>query len=84
MLNVICSVFLLDLILIICDRSLESIHQKEVDSNKLLRLQLSTAQAMAHEADEARDIVAVLRRKVNELQNVQNVINGDIFLFSYK
>jgi hypothetical protein len=42
-------------------------------------LQLQTAQALAREADEARDTAAALRRKVNALQNVQTVINGWYF-----
>jgi len=58
------------------NRSLEALHRKELDKNKLLRQQLSTAQSAARQLSDAKKQAALLQKKVNELQNVQAVING--------
>jgi len=57
-------------------RSLEALHFKELDNNKLLRQQLTQAQSTARRLTDAQKDSAALRKKVTELQNVQSVING--------
>jgi len=57
-------------------RSLESLHRKELENNKLLRQQLSSAQGSVSRLNDAYKEAAALRKKVTELQNVQSVING--------
>ena len=58
-------------------RSLEVQHRKELDNNKLLRDQLSSALSSVCQLNDAKKEAAVLRKKVSELQNVQSVINGE-------
>jgi len=58
-------------------RSLESLHRKELDNNRLLRQQLSLAQSAVRQLNDVQKETAVLKRKVTELQNVQSVINGE-------
>jgi len=58
-------------------RSLEVLHRKELDNNKLLRQQLSCAQSTARQLSDAQKDAAVLKKKLTELQNVQSVINGE-------
>jgi len=53
------------------------LHSKELDNNKLLRQQLSTAQSAVRQLNDAKKDAAVLKKKVIELQNVQSVINGE-------
>jgi len=66
-------------------RSLESLHRKELDNNRLLRQQLSSAQSAVRQLNDTQKEAATLKRKVAELQNVQSVINGEqLSCFSWK
>ena len=70
--------------IVVC-RSLESLHRKELDNNRLLRQQLSSVQATVRQLNDVQQEAAVLKRKVIELQNVQSVINGEeLPCFRYK
>ena len=58
-------------------RTLEVLHRKELDNNKLLRQQLSSAQSTVRQLSNVEKEAAALRKKLSELQNVQSVINGE-------
>jgi len=62
---------------IIVYRSLEALHRKELDNNKLLRQQLSSAQSTLRQLNDVKRDAAQLKKKVTELQNVQTVVNGE-------
>ena len=70
---------------IVVYRTLESLHRKELDNNRLLRQQLSSVQSTVRQLNDAQKEAATLRKKVTELQNVQSVINGEnLGCFSHK
>ena len=73
------SLFILTPLLLcwLVNRSLEALHRKELDNNKLLRQQLSAAQSSVRQLRDVQNEAETLRSHVNRLQNVQAVINGE-------